>query len=38
MTPLPQLVRELLRRDPRAALLLAEILGPPPGLNEPPER
>jgi len=33
-----QLVQSILREDPRAAIVLAEILGPPPGLSGGPPR
>ena len=31
--PLLELVQKILREDPRAAIVLAEIIGPPPGLQ-----
>jgi len=31
--PVLRLIREILREDPRAAIVLAEIIGPPPGLQ-----
>ncbi len=30
-----QSAKEILRDDPRLAIILAEILGPPPGLDAP---
>jgi hypothetical protein len=36
--PVLQLIKEILREDPRAAIVLAEILGPPPGLADGPPR
>ncbi len=33
-----QLVQKILREDPRAAIVLAEILGPPPGLESGPAK
>jgi len=36
--PLFRLIREILREDPRAAIVLAEIVGPPPGLTDGPPR
>ncbi len=33
-TPLDRL-RTLVKEDPRSAILLHELLGPPPGLREP---
>lgn len=32
------LLREILQQDPRAAIVLGEILGPPPGLHKGPPR
>jgi hypothetical protein len=34
--PLAKLLREILKQDPRAAIVLGEILGPPPGLKKGP--
>jgi len=31
---LGKLLRKILRQDPRAAIVLGEILGPPPGLKK----
>ena len=31
--PVLRLIVEILRTDPRAAIVLAEIIGPPPGLQ-----
>lgn len=31
--PVVRLIQEILREDARAAIVLAEILGPPPGLQ-----
>jgi len=36
--PLRKLLRKILRQDPRAAIVLGEILGPPPGLKKGPPR
>lgn len=36
--PLVKLIREVLREDPRAAIVLGEILGPPLALEEGPPR
>jgi len=33
---LAKLLREILKQDPRAAIVLGEILGPPPGLKKGP--
>jgi len=33
-----ELIQRLLREDPRIALVLAEIIGPPPGLGASPLR
>jgi len=33
-----ELIRRLLEEDPRIAIVLAEIIGPPPGLADPPPR
>ena len=33
---LAEMIRRILRRDPRVAIVLAEILGPPPALEERP--
>ncbi len=35
---LGSVLRGLLRKDPRLAIVLAEILGPPPGSPESPPR
>ena len=37
-SPVLRLIKEILREDPRAAIVLAEILGPPPGLADSPPR
>jgi hypothetical protein len=36
--PVLRLIKEILREDPRAAIVLAEILGPPPGLSGAPAK
>jgi hypothetical protein len=36
--PVVRLIKEILREDPRAAIVLAEILGPPPGLAASPPK
>ena len=36
--PVLRLIKEILREDPRAAIVLAEILGPPPGLADNPPK
>ena len=36
--PLLELVQKILRDDPRAAIILAEIISPPPGLESSPTR
>ncbi len=36
--PVLQLIKEILREDPRAAIVLAEILGSPPGLADTPPK
>jgi hypothetical protein len=36
--PVLQLIKEILREDPRAAIVLAEILGSPPGLADSPPK
>ena len=36
--PVLRLIKEILREDPRAAIVLAEILGPPPGLAGSPPK
>ncbi len=33
-----ELIREVLKKDPRAAIVLGEILGPPPALEKSPPR
>jgi len=33
---LAEMIRRILRRDPQVAIVLAEILGPPPALEERP--
>jgi len=33
-----QLVKRILRDDPRVGIILAEIIGPPPGLQSAPPR
>jgi hypothetical protein len=37
-SPVLGLIKEILREDARAAIVLAEILGPPPGLSSVPPR
>ena len=37
-SPVLRLIKEILREDPRAAIVLAEILGPPPGLSGGPAK
>ena len=34
--PVLRLIKKILREDPRAAIVLAEIIGPPPGLQSAP--
>ena len=36
--PVLRLIKKILREDPRVAIVLAEILGPPPGLQSAPPR
>lgn len=36
--PVLRLIKGILREDPRAAIVLAEILGPPPGLADSPPK
>ncbi len=36
--PVARLIVEILCEDPRAAIVLAEILGPPPGLAASPPK
>jgi len=36
--PVLRLIKEILREDPRAAIVLAEILGSPPGLADSPPK
>lgn len=36
MKDLAETIRDILERDPRVGILLAEILGPPPALEEVP--
>ena len=35
---LTTLIRQILQADPRAAIVIGEILGPPPGLQKNPPR
>ena len=37
-SPVLQLIVDILAEDPRAAIVIGEILGPPPGLEEIPAR
>jgi hypothetical protein len=36
MKGLAEIVREILEEDPRVGIVLAEILGPPPALDDTP--
>ncbi len=36
--PVLRLIKEILREDPRAAIVIGEILGPPPGLAASPPK
>jgi len=36
--PVVRLIKMILRQDPRAAIVLAEIIGPPPGLSGTPAK
>ena len=37
-SPVLQLIVDILAEDPRAAIVIGEILGPPPGLGGAPPR